>query len=109
MTANLCVESTGRHAAERGYDVTFVRWQAFSDVDGHGGFGQDSFAVGDVNSTGHVAPYGGLPSDPSTRAPSQAQALGERSPDWRKVKCSAWADYAEKRRPLQFRQDNDTG
>lgn len=25
MTANLCVESTGRHAAERGYDVTFVR------------------------------------------------------------------------------------
>lgn len=72
MTANLCVESTGRHAAERGYDVTFVRWQAFSDVDGHGGFGQDSFAVGDVNSTGHVAPYGGLPSDPSTRAPSQA-------------------------------------
>lgn len=25
MTANLCVESTGRHAAEHGYDVTFVR------------------------------------------------------------------------------------
>jgi ureidoacrylate peracid hydrolase len=25
MTANLCVESTGRHAAEAGYDVTFVR------------------------------------------------------------------------------------
>ncbi len=25
MAANLCVESTGRHAAERGYDVTFVR------------------------------------------------------------------------------------
>lgn len=25
MTANLCVESTGRHAAELGYDVTFVR------------------------------------------------------------------------------------
>lgn len=26
-----------------------------------------------------------------------------RSQDWRKVKCSAWADYAEKRRPPQFR------
>ena len=26
-----------------------------------------------------------------------------RSHDWRKVKCSAWADYAEKRRPQQFR------
>jgi hypothetical protein len=25
MTANLCVESTGRHAAENGYDVTFIR------------------------------------------------------------------------------------
>jgi ureidoacrylate peracid hydrolase len=25
MTANLCVESTGRHAAEHGYDVTFIR------------------------------------------------------------------------------------
>ncbi len=25
MTANLCVESTGRHGAERGFDVTFVR------------------------------------------------------------------------------------
>ena len=25
MTANLCVESTGRHAAEHGYDVTYVR------------------------------------------------------------------------------------
>jgi len=25
MTANLCVESTGRHAAEQGYDVTYVR------------------------------------------------------------------------------------
>ena len=24
MTANLCVESTGRHAAEEGYDVTFI-------------------------------------------------------------------------------------
>jgi hypothetical protein len=24
MTANLCVESTGRHAAEEGYDVTFL-------------------------------------------------------------------------------------
>jgi len=24
MTANLCVESTGRHAAEQGYDVTFL-------------------------------------------------------------------------------------
>lgn len=24
MTANLCCESTGRHAAERGYDVTFI-------------------------------------------------------------------------------------
>lgn len=26
-----------------------------------------------------------------------------RSHDWRKVKCSAWARYAEKRRPPQFR------
>ncbi len=25
MTANLCCESTGRHAMERGYDVTFLR------------------------------------------------------------------------------------
>lgn len=25
MTANLCVESTGRHASEHGYDVTFIR------------------------------------------------------------------------------------
>ena len=24
MTANLCCESTGRHAAEHGYDVTFL-------------------------------------------------------------------------------------
>ncbi len=26
-----------------------------------------------------------------------------RSHDWRKVKCSAWADYAGTRRPSQFR------
>jgi len=24
MTANLCCESTGRHAMEHGYDVTFI-------------------------------------------------------------------------------------
>ncbi len=24
MTANLCIESTGRHAMEKGYDVTFL-------------------------------------------------------------------------------------
>ncbi len=69
----------------------------------------------------HLAPATVVPSFPAEDAPAvlqfcEAEGLeglvfkrlaspyrSTRSRDWRKVKCSAWADYAEQRRPSQFR------